>query len=226
MQKKLPLKKLWLCSVPALCLSAALTAQTPGGAPGGAPGQQQPGMPTQPSAGQMTAPGATEPNMAPTPESYGDRAFISKAMQGGMAEVELGQLAQQKSQSQDVKQFAQKMVNDHQQMGDKWLKPVAKQMGISDPKGPAKKEKKLMEKLQGLSGNDFDTAYIQAMVKDHKEDLKDFKSQAESSQNPNVKQIAEQGSQIIQKHLDLIEQIAQAHNVPVDGKAGEMSSNK
>jgi putative membrane protein len=138
--------------------------------------------------------------------------------------VQLGQLAEQKSQSNDVKQFAQKMVSDHTQMGEKWFKPVAKQMGVSEPKGPSKKDKKLIEKLQGLSGPQFDTEYIQAMVKDHKEDLKDFKSEAEMAQDPNVKQIATQGTNIIQQHLQLIEQIAQAHNVPLEGKSKEISS--
>jgi putative membrane protein len=143
-----------------------------------------------------------------------------------MAEVELGKLAADKSQSQDIKQFAQKMVNDHSQMGDKWFKPVAREIGVSEPKGPSKKDKKLIEKLQGLSGQQFDTEYIQAMVKDHKEDLKDFQNESEAAQDPNVKQIAEQGSKVISQHLQMIEQIAQNHNVPIDGKSKEVSSNQ
>lgn len=205
-----------LCAVPALFVSTALLAQAPGG---GAPQQQQPTMPStqqQQTPSTMAAPGQGQP------ANYADQAFISKAMQGGLAEVQLGQLAQQKAQSDDVKQFAQKMVNDHSQMNDKWLKPVAKQMSVSEPKGPSKKDKKLMEKLQGLNGQAFDTAYIQAMVKDHKEDLKDFQGEAQTAQDPNVKQIATQGTDILQKHLQMIEQIAQAHNVPTEGK--EVSS--
>jgi putative membrane protein len=123
-----------------------------------------------------------------------------------------------------VKQFAQKMVNDHGQMGDKWFKPIAKQMDVSVPKGPAKKDKKLMEKLQGLSGQQFDTAYIQAMLKDHTDDLKEFKDEAQATQNPSLKQVADQGEKVIQQHLQLIQQIAQAHNVPISGKAAEVSS--
>lgn len=165
-----------------------------------------------------SAPGAAQS------QNFGDQAFVAKAMEGDAAEVQLGQLAQQKSQSNDVKQFAAKMVSDHQQMNDKWFKPVAKQIGASEPKGPSKKDKKLAEKLQGLSGQQFDTEYIQAMVKDHKQDLKDFQSEAQSAQDPNVKQIAQQGSDVISKHLQMIEQIAQAHNVPMEGKTKEVSS--
>jgi putative membrane protein len=212
-------RKLGIVSVPVL-LAGALLAQNPGGGGGG----QQPNTPSQqqPPSATMGTPGAT----APTAQNFGDQAFVTKAMEGGIAEVELGKLAADKSQSQDVKQFAQKMVNDHSQMGDKWFKPVAKEIGVSEPKGPSKKDKKLIEKLQGLSGQEFDTEYIQAMVKDHKEDLKDFQTEAEAAQDPNVKQIAEQGSKVISQHLQMIEQIAQNHNVPIDGKSKEVSSNQ
>lgn len=216
MISKRTVRTMWLCS-PVLLLSTAMLAQAP---PSG--GGQQPNMPSQQ---QPNAPGAypgASPATAPTEQDFGEKAFVSKALQGGETEVELGKLAQEKSQSADVKQFAQKMVSDHSQMGEKWFKPVAQQMGVSEPKGPSKKDKKLIEKLQGLSGPQFDTEYIQAMLKDHKEDLKDFQNQAQSAQNPVVKQIAEQGQKIISMHLQLIEQIAQAHNVPIEGK--EVSS--
>jgi putative membrane protein len=213
-------RKLGIVSAPVL-LAGALLAQNPGGGGGG----QQPNTPSQqqPPSATMGSPGAGA--TAPTAQNFGDQAFVTKALEGGMAEVELGKLAADKSQSQDVKQFAQKMVNDHSQMGDKWFKPVAQQIGVSEPKGPSKKDKKLIEKLQGLSGQEFDTAYIQAMLKDHKEDLKDFQNEAQAAQDPNVKQIAEQGTKVVSQHLQMIEQIAQNHNVPIDGKSKEVSSN-
>src|ERR1700759_3862518 len=110
-------------SAPALLASLVL-AQSPTG------GGQQPTTPSQqqqqPST--MGAPGTGA--AAPSTQNLGDQAFVSKALEGGMAEVELGKLAADKSQSPDVKQFAQKMVNDHSQMGDKWFKPLAKQLGV------------------------------------------------------------------------------------------------
>jgi putative membrane protein len=213
-------RKIGIVSAPVL-LAGALLAQNPGSGGGG----QQPSSPSQqqqPPSATMGNPGAT----ASTATNYGDQAFVSKAMEGGIAEVELGKLAADKSQSQDVRQFAQKMVNDHSQMGDKWFKPVATQLGVSEPKGPSKKDKKLIEKLQGLSGQQFDTEYIQAMVKDHKEDLKEFQNESQAAQDPNVKQIAEQGSKVISQHLQMIEQIAQNHNVPIEGKSKEVSSTQ
>jgi putative membrane protein len=116
------------------------------------------------------------------------------------------------------------MVNDHGQMGDKWFKPVAQQLGISEPKGLSKKDKKEIAKLEGLSGEEFDREYITMMVKDHQQDLKEFKDQAQSAQNPNVKQIAQQGTNIIAQHLQLIEQIAKSHNITVEASSKGSSS--
>ena len=214
-------RKIGIVSAPVL-LAGALLAQNPGGGGGG----QQPSTPSQqqPPSATMGSPGTGA--TAPTAQNFGDQAFVTKALEGGMAEVELGKLAADKSQSEDVKQFAQRMVNDHSQMGDKWFKPVAKEIGVSEPKGPSKKDKKLIEKLQGLSGQQFDTEYIQAMLKDHKADLKDFQGEAQAAQDPNVKQIAEQGSKVVSQHLQMIEQIAQNHNVPIDGKSKEVSSTQ
>jgi putative membrane protein len=109
-------------------------------------------------------------------------------------------------------------------MGDKWFKPIAKQLGVDEPKGPSKKDKKEIEKLQALSGPDFDKEYISMMVKDHQQDLKDFKDEAQVAQNPNVKQVAERGSSIIAQHLQLIEQIAKNHNIAVDEKGMQSGS--
>lgn len=150
--------------------------------------------------------------------------FVSKAMEGDQTEIQLGQLAEQKSQSNDVKQLAQKLVADHTQMEDKWFKPVSQQLGVSEPKGPSKKDKKLAEKLQNASGNDFDTQYLTIMLKDHQKDLKDFKDEASMAQDPNVKQVAERGAGIIQQHLQMIEQVAKNHNVAVDEKSKQSGS--
>ena len=209
-----------------LSASALLTGTTARAQmPGGQQPSQQPNMPNQqpqPQNPSLGYPG-TDPNATTSPQTIGDQAFVSKALEGADAEVQLGQLAEQKSQSADVKQFAQKMVADHAQMDDKWFKPVAKQLGVSEPKGPSKKDKKQIAKLESLSGTDFDTAYIQAMVNDHKEDLKDFQTEANIAQDPNVKMVAQQGSTIISQHLQLIETIAKNHNVDVDGKPKETS---
>ena len=114
--------------------------------------------------------------MGPAPRIV---VFVKTALEGGMAEVQLGQIALQKSNDADVKQFAQRMVDDHTKMDDQ-LKPIAQQIGVKIPDGPSKKDKTAIAKLQGLNGGDFDKAYMKDMVKDHKTDLNDFKIEATS----------------------------------------------
>jgi putative membrane protein len=205
--------RILFCSAFALLVSAMAVAQyQPGGG-----GQQQPNMPSQqpttPSTGTMNP----DSSLA-SQQAIADQTFVRKALEGGAAEVQLGQLAQQKSQSEDVKQFGQKMVEDHTQLAEQ-MKPIAQQLGVKEPKGPSKKDKQLIAKLEGLSGPQFDEAYIQAMVKDHKEDLKEFKDEAQSAQNQNVKRAAQEGAGVISQHLQMIQQIAQSHNVATEGKS-------
>lgn len=215
MMSKRRFNRILLCSASTLLASAMAVAQSQ---PGGGGGQS--GMPSQQSG--APSPGAMDPNAAnagsASQQSMVDQAFVRKALEGGASEVQLGQLAQQKSQSEDVKQFGQKMVQDHTQLGDQ-IKPIAQQLGVKEPKGPSKKDKQLMAKLEALSGPQFDEAYIQAMVKDHKQDMKDFKDAAQVTQDPNVKQVAQQGAGVISQHLQMIQQIAQSHNVDVNGKS-------
>jgi putative membrane protein len=208
--------RILLCSASTLLVSAMAVAQYQPSQPG-AGGQQQPNMPNQQPVTPST--GAMGPDSSlGSQQAMADQAFVRKALEGGAAEVQLGQLAQQKSQSEDVKQFGQKMVEDHTQLSEQ-MKPIAQQLGVKEPKGPSKKDKQLMAKLEGLSGPQFDEAYIQAMVKDHKEDLKEFKDEAQAAQNQNVKQAAQQGAGVISQHLQLIQQIAQSHNVATEGKS-------
>lgn len=141
-----------------------------------------------------------------------DKEFVRKAMQGSMAEVQLGQLAEQKSSSQDVKQFAQKMTQDHSQLDDQ-MKPIAQQLGVQPPAKISKKAEKLNAKLQNMSGKQFNETYIKAMVKDHENDLSEFRHEAQTTQNPQLKQAAEQGAQVIEQHLAMIKQIAKDHGV-------------
>jgi putative membrane protein len=201
-------RRILLLSGTALLAGVTAMAQMPSGGSPSAPTNPNPQqVPTSPGAGLPASDGA-----ATTTQQFSDHAFVSKALEGGVAEVQLGQLAQQKSQSPDVKQFGQKMVQDHTQLGEQ-MKQVAKAMGVSEPKGPSKKDKQLMAKLEGLSGDQFDQEYIKAMVKDHKQDLKDFNDEAQMTQDPNLQQVTKTGTRVISQHLQMIEQIAQAHNV-------------
>jgi putative membrane protein len=143
--------------------------------------------------------------------------FVRKAMQGGMAQVQLGQLTLQKTDNDQVKQFAQRMIDDHTRMNDQ-MKPVAQQLGVDVPAQISKKDRATMAKLQALSGAAYDQAYIKDMVKDHKQDLSDFQMEASSGQDQTVKDAASQGSKVIAQHLQLAQQMAKNQNVAMNGQ--------
>jgi putative membrane protein len=204
-----------------LLLGGAMAlAQTPGGGGAGQMQQQQPQQ--QQQSQQQQQMGQAQAQQGDPTGGMQDKAFVHEALQGGMAEVQLGQLAAEKGSSPDVKQFGQKMADDHTKLGDQ-MKQVADQVGVKPPKDISKKDKELLSKLQGLSGAQFDNAYITAMVKDHKKDLDAFKSEAQQGQTPAVQQAAQQGGQIIAQHLQMIQQIAQSHNL-MDSK-GKLTSS-
>ena len=98
------------------------------------------------------------------------------------------------------------------------MKPVAQQIGASEPNGVSKKDKATMAKMEALSGSAYDQAYIKDMVKDHKQDLSDFQNEASNGQDQTVKDAANQGSKVIAQHLQMIQQIAKDQNVNMASK--------
>src|SRR4051812_9684826 len=98
--------------------------------------------------------------------SSADKTFATEAAHGGLAEVQLGQLALQKASSPQVKGFAQRMVTDHTQANQD-LMQLAKSENLTLPTQLDPKHKSEMERLSALSGNAFDAAYMQQMVQDH-----------------------------------------------------------
>jgi putative membrane protein len=136
-----------------------------------------------------------------------DKKFIKDAADGGMAEVELGKLAADKASSADVKQFGQRMVDDHSKANDK-LKELAAQKGVELPSGLSAKDKATKMHLSKLSGADFDKAYMSDMVKDHKKDVADFQKESQSAKDPAVKSFASDTLPTLQDHLKQAENIA------------------
>ena len=129
-----------------------------------------------------------------------DTQFAKKAAQGGMAEVKLGQLAQEKGTSDSVKKFGQRMVEDHTKAGDE-LKRAAAQENITLPEDVSAKDKATYDALSKLSGAAFDRAYARDMVKDHEEDIADFNKEANGGKNAAIKDFATQTLPTLQDHL-------------------------
>jgi len=202
-------RKAFSVAITAVMTSAlALAQQQMGGPPMGQTQMQGPNSGMNHFHPMEPEPSQQEPSM----QAMQDRGFVHDALQDGMAEVKLGHLAEQKGASADVRQFGAKMVNDHTQL-DHYLRKAAASMEMQVPRHISKKDKMLYARLSALSGAQFDDAYIEAMVKGHKAALTDFRRTAENTQLPLLKQVTEQGSQIIYGHLQLIRRIAKDHSL-------------
>jgi putative membrane protein len=123
--------------------------------------------------------------------------------------VELGQLAQQKAADPQIKDFGAMMVSDHSKANDQ-MKTLAKNKGISLPATLSRDEQKLKNNLSSKSGEDFDKAYVKAMIKDHKEDIKDFQDAIKSLKDTDLKNFAINTLPVLKKHLDAIKKIDKA----------------
>jgi putative membrane protein len=129
-----------------------------------------------------------------------DQHFLKEAAQGGLAEVQLGQLAIQKATNPDVKQFAQRMVNDHTQANAQ-LKEIARSKDLVLPRSLNAKDKTTKENLSSLSGKQFDKAYMADMVKDHTKDVAEFQKESSNSQDSALKGFASKTLPTLQDHL-------------------------
>jgi putative membrane protein len=138
--------------------------------------------------------------------SASDQKFIKEAAEGGMAEVELGKLAVQKAYSDDVKQFGQRMIDDHTKANNN-LKGVASSLGVSLPQHLNAKDEATKERLSKLSGDQFDKAYMRDMVRDHKADVAAFRTESATGRDASIKSFAIQTLPTLRDHLKNAENI-------------------
>ena len=140
------------------------------------------------SVGVVTAQISSESKSSTLNEK--DKAFMKKAARGGTMEVAMGRLAEQKAQGDDVKSFGKRMVTDHGKANDQ-LTSIASQKNVELPS---------KEPTETWTS---DKAYMNTMVRDHEKNLAEFKEEAKSGSDPDVKKFAEDTAKVIQEHLDL-----------------------
>ncbi len=143
-----------------------------------------------------------------------DKKFVASASEGGLAEVDFGKLAAQKAQNPDVKAFAEKMVRDHSMLNNK-MAPVAQELGVTPASHLSVSDDAEYAKLKLLTGNEFDKAYVTAMVKDHHQDLQDFQHEEQVAANPDLKRTVTSGEKVIAMHTHMADHLAQELGVQV-----------
>ena len=142
---------------------------------------------------------ATTANMGMTSDD--GRDFVMEAASGGMMEVELGQMAQQKGSNAKVKDFGAMMVKDHTAANDE-LKSIAASKNIELPASLKDKHAEHVKEVGEKSGKEFDEEYMELMAEDHEEDVEKFEKAANNLTDPELKAFAAKTLPVLRKHLE------------------------
>jgi len=148
-----------------------------------------------------------------------DRDFLMDAAQGGMMEVELGRLAAQNAMSDAVKQFGQRMVDDHGQANTE-LMSLATSKGVTLPTELDEKHRAHVTKLTSLTGAEFDREYSKLMLSDHSKDVSEFEKQSKKGTDPELKAFAAKALPTLQQHLQM------ARALPGNERGNSGNSNR
>jgi putative membrane protein len=178
-----------------LVLTLTALAPVPAWAQFGNPGGLDP-------ATRESAPGVPIPGQTNVP----DRLFTTLAAQGGMAEVELGKLVQQKSRNDAVTAFAKRMVDDHSKSNAQ-LAELAKQAGLPLPTEPAPDQVEVKQKLSALNGAAFDAEYTRTQVIDHQKMVQLLLWVIASGENADLQRFASATLPDVLHHLQLAQSL-------------------
>lgn len=137
-----------------------------------------------------------------------DRRFLTDAIKGDNSEIVLGRLAMQRGNSNGVRDFGHALVRDHKKAKIA-ADPVAKELGLQPSREITPEAEKERKKLLGLSGADFDKEFVDYMVKDHKDDIKEFREQAEKGDD-TTSNLARNTIPGLKKHLQIAERLKKA----------------
>ena len=136
-----------------------------------------------------------------------EQQFVKKAAAGGLAEVKLSELAQDRASDAKVKDFAAQMVTDHTQANNE-LKPIAEANKVSVPTRLQGESEVAYKRLEKLSGSKFDAAYIKVMVSDHDKTVSAFEDASSKVKNPDLKAFIDKTLPVLRQHKDHIHEIA------------------
>lgn len=139
-----------------------------------------------------------------------DRQFLMEAAYSGNAEIQSSQLAVQRARRPEIKEFAQKMVEDHTKASQE-LTALASAKGLTAPSEPSKQHAKTIKELTDAKDADFDRRYAREMgVKAHKDTVKLFEKAASNSKDQEVKAFAAKTLPTLRHHLEMAEKLPEA----------------
>jgi len=181
-----------------------------------------------PAMAQQEKPGTNQPQ---TPSgsnqaSPEETQFLKDAAMDNMSEIQLAQMAQNKTQNDQVRQYAQMLVTDHQN-AQKEIRKLAQQYGVNLPGQLDQKHQDEMDRMSNVSGNQFDQQFVELAVTDHQRAVDMFQKAAQNAQSQDIRKFASDTVVIMQKHLDRAQTLKQQMNrtsaipTPEEDRKGE-----
>ena len=137
--------------------------------------------------------------------SKDDKTFLREAIQGNLAEIDMGRLAQRRSNNPGVKAFGKMLVDDHSAANER-ARSVAQQVGTTPPRRPSLKQRLSYGYYAALRGATFDRQFITHMVRDHKKDIQEFRTEAQSGTGPAA-DFAKETLPTLEKHLSTAQEL-------------------
>jgi len=150
-----------------------------------------------------------------------DSVFIQTAASTGLLQVKLGKLAEKKGSSDAVKDFGRRMVADYTKANES-LASAAKQAAFPSPT-LLRQDKELFNRFQGMGGSSFDKNYMSEMVKQHSEEVRLFREEAENGKVKSLKELASSMLPELQQRLTVATETAGSIGVQVTASAGDAS---
>jgi putative membrane protein len=162
-----------------------------------APAAQSPSTPSPSTQAPSTQ---SSGRLSSGTRSSEDSRFLDEAIRGNLAEVKMGELAKERSQSKDVRDYGQMLIDDHSKGNEKAM-AAAKSMNVPVPTEPSAKQKQTYDMMAKLSGSQFDSMFISHMVQDHEEDIGKYNAQAQSGDSSKATDYAKDALPTLHSHL-------------------------
>ena len=131
--------------------------------------------------------------------------FLKTAIEGNLAEVQMGQLAQQKAGSDGVRTFGQMLEKDHSDANQKAVE-AASSIGVTPPTAPNSRQKAEYDRMSKLEGQKFDREFVRHMISDHKKDIKEYEH--EEKKHDAAARYASEALPTLHKHLETAESLS------------------
>lgn len=150
-------------------------------------------------------------------QEEGVSSFLQQATEVNMAEMELAEVAEERAGSDEVKEYAEHLAQDHEKSNEK-LESIAEQKDVELPDEPGAMHQQQKERLSKLEGQAFDRAYLDSMVREHQKTIQRFEQQAKTAQDPQVKQYAAETLPTLREHLKQAQQLQEQTQQQTQGQ--------